>query len=100
MQALKATHRGDGNMKLSSFLADTTDPGSVMAAKVAPAAGLVGTSQMEVAREHLVPILNMPWADFAAMLAAAWTGLLIAEWCWKKAVAFCAWRRAREQHNP
>lgn len=89
-----AAHRGE-NMKLSNFLVDSTDHASVMVAKIAPAAGLAGAAQIETVREHLVPILNIPWSDFAAMLACAWTFLLITEWIWKKYLAFREWRRAK-----
>lgn len=87
-------HKGE-NMKLTEFMVNTTDSGSVMLAKATPAVGLVGASQLETAQEHLVPLIEMPWSEFAAMCATIYTVLMISEWLWKKYVAFRAWRKAR-----
>lgn len=85
----------EGHMRLSDVMVNTADSGPVMLAKATPAIGLVGASQLEAAREHLVPLIQMPWSDFAAMCATIYTLLMISEWLWKKITAFREWYKAR-----
>jgi hypothetical protein len=88
-------HRGS-NMKLANFIYDTTDHGSTMVIKAGSALGLVGVSKIEEAKEHLVPLFQMPWQDFSAMCAAILSLVFLLEWIFKKVYAFVKWMRAHD----